>query len=200
MEATMSESVTLQMIEARVGRNNELLRLRPSNGARLLREVAGARADLLSAAEFLVRDATSLPEAAHIGWESAVRLIGTGAVEEYDSLGRRVQTIFDGCAGQMADAILYASELEHELASPVRGLVELKNAAVRFVEWSQQAMQSWPWPPTEAEWRRACAEMARGEGTELDAAFAEIAGVSKEEWLRRAEERKRQLAGGARGA
>jgi hypothetical protein len=61
-------------------------------------------------------------------------------------------------------------------------------------------MQSWPWPPTEAEWRRACAEMARGEGTELDAAFAEIAGVSKEEWLRRAEERKRQLAGGARGA
>lgn len=52
-------------------------------------------------------------------------------------------------------------------------------------------------PLTEEEVAEVLAEDARGELLELDDAFAAIAGVGKEEWLKRVEAHKaKKLAGG----
>ena len=54
------------------------------------------------------------------------------------------------------------------------------------------------WPVgSEAEERAALAEMRQGAGVELEDAFAEIANVSKEEWLRRVEQHKQAKIGQA---
>ncbi len=59
-----------------------------------------------------------------------------------------------------------------------------------------EALDNWPWTPTKEEWEEAIAEFERGESVDIDDAFAAANGLSREEWLRLVEDRRRALAGG----
>ena len=68
-----------------------------------------------------------------------------------------------------------------ELAEAIRHVETLKGQALDF------------WPYSAAAVADGLAEHRRGETVNLTEAFAAIAGVSKEEWLRRVEARKRAI-------
>lgn len=59
-----------------------------------------------------------------------------------------------------------------------------------------EALDNWPWAPTKEEWDAAVAEFERGDSVDVDDAFAAANDMSREEWTRLVEERRRALAGG----
>jgi hypothetical protein len=67
---------------------------------------------------------------------------------------------------------------------PVEGTDRLLEAARRFKELQARLAEEWPACSPEEE-QEALAQVRRGEGLELDDAFAQIAGVDKATWLQR---------------
>jgi len=81
---------------------------------------------------------------------------------------------------------------------PVEGLEKLEETAVRVKELQAQHAQRWvSFPPITPE---DLAEARKGESLEITDAFAEIAGLTREEWLRFVEEYKAKFPHRWRGA
>ncbi|HWG43483.1 MAG TPA: hypothetical protein VN688_11910 [Gemmataceae bacterium] len=79
---------------------------------------------------------------------------------------------------------------------PIKGADRLRQTAEQFKHLQARLADEWPVCSPEEE-REARTSSERGEGMELDDAFAEIAGVDKASWLERVAEYKRKhLQGG----
>ena len=185
----MTEPLTLRMAEVSVGHVDEFLRLWPGPDAH------DPEDELLQGAEVFVREALALPPLVHKAWASVTRRVGSGQIDDYGEAGKRILSVLVATAASLGRALAYAESVAGRTRRPVAGLAELRDSSRQFEEWRQRAMRSWLWPPTAEEWARIKEDMARGEGLELEDAFAEIAGVSREEWLRRVDERKRGHGG-----
>ncbi len=77
----------------------------------------------------------------------------------------------------------------HRLAEggkSVSGGEDLDETITNLEQFREESVERWPWPPTVDE----MAESEKEEGTSLEDTFAEAAGVTVEEWLRRVEEHK----------
>jgi hypothetical protein len=73
----------------------------------------------------------------------------------------------------------------------IAGLTELENALEQCRALKERIFEFWS-PFTSQDVAEGLAEHARGECLELDEAFAQIAGVSKEAWLKRVEEQQQR--------
>lgn len=154
---------------------------------KLLREVEGA-----------VREFAGLPNRVQNYQEQCYLLLETAAEKrqaiDHQLLGESLIEMFDSAIVLMKTLLKWMQRLE-QAGHPARGAAEL---VVRIGEIEKQrgeALERWPWPPTPEEAAEAIAEYERGDSLPLDEAFAEIAGVSKEEWLARAERRRQELRG-----
>jgi hypothetical protein len=106
---------------------------------------------------------------------------------------REARAMLEGVVNDWTEAILMLDQHFRRLSAEYhwpRGFHRLKTAALAEQRRVMMLLrESWP-VGSEEEEQRALADLKEGKGVELDDAFAEIAGVSKEEWLRRVAEHK----------
>ena len=149
----------------------------PQELARSAREAAG-----------VVAAALEIPGVVRSLWESTVDLVPLGGITDYATTGERLFKSFD-----QALAILHEmDDLTRTFAGagrPIPRADELAEAIRQVETLKGQALEFWPY--SAAAVADGLAEHGRGETVELSEAFAGIAGLSKEEWLRRVEAHKR---------
>ena len=120
-------------------------------------------------------------------------------MDDYASEGEALRRAFSAVAGALEKLEELARSLETLMGRPAAGRAELAAAAAAVERLRDDTLRHWPWPPTEGDIQRVREAVGRGETLELDAAFAEIAGVSTEEWRRRVEEHKRAVQASTEG-
>ncbi len=133
-----------------------------------------AKADV----EALVRLLQDIAAHTREAWQSQwFKLARERRVDDFQYRGEQFQNILD--------MMILAVERMLAVGLPVQAVLsDLEQLRERHKE-------DWPWFRKEDE-EKALAESARGETMSVDDAFAEIAGVSREEWSQRLEERRRR--------
>ncbi len=111
-----------------------------------------------------------------------------------DSSGRRLRSIISSKLKLLRYLRAAADEVRSH-GQVVPSLPQLLEVLREVEAIRSQALDNWPWAPTKKEWDEAVAEFDRGEGVDIDDAFADAAGLSREEWLRLVEERRRTKDG-----
>jgi hypothetical protein len=119
-----------------------------------------------------------LPAHARQAWESLWTQVRDQMLEDLQEAGESFLLVLD-------QAIVVVGAFAEHTEEPLRGI------QADLEQLRQEHKDAWPWC-SEDEMDEARAESARGETLELDEAFAEIAGVSREEWLHRVEQHKRR--------
>ena len=117
-----------------------------------------------------------LPVHARQAWESLWDLVRDGMLDDLQETGESFLVVLDQAIGVVR---AFGDHTEEPLRGIQANLERLR----------QEHKDSWPWC-SEQDLDDARAEIVRGETLEMDDAFAEIAGVSREEWLQRVEEHK----------
>jgi hypothetical protein len=115
-------------------------------------------------------------------WKATWRHIEDGKIE-INAAWHALQAAFAKTLGLMDDV----GELAREAAAtghPINAAAELDQARARVAALRDDLFRHWE-PFTEEDAREALEASARGEGIGLDEAFAQIAGVDKETWLRK---------------
>jgi len=125
----------------------------------------------------LVQLCRELPAHARQAWESLWDLVRERRVDEFQEAGEAFLKSLDG-------AIKALSSLA-KLGESVQGV------QADLEQLREEHKERWPWFRKE-DVLEALAESARGETLPVDDAFAQIAGVSREEWASRLEERQRR--------
>lgn len=148
-------------------------------------------ADVVRNFEDLIGEVATFPDLMRRLCRSLGLRIQARLVDDYAGEGEALRRAFDAVTG----AIEKLEELARSLAGltdrAAAGRAELAAAAAAVGRLRDDTLRHWPWPPTEAVIQRIREEVRRGEALELDEAFADIAGVSPEEWNRRVAEHKR---------
>ena len=80
----------------------------------------------------------------------------------------------------------------------VEGAAELQTTIAELEGMRARHWNNWPWTPTKEEWNEGVADFQRGDSLPADEAFAEIARMDRDAWLRRVEEYKRRRGRGGR--
>src|SRR5207244_1333075 len=145
--------------------------------ARSAREAAG-----------VVAAALEIPGVVRSLWESTLDLVPLGGITDYPKTGEQLFKSFD----QALTILHEMDDLTRTFAGTDRPIPQADQLpeAIRQVETlKNQALGFWPY--SAASVADGLAEHARGETENLAEAFANIAGVSKDEWLRRVEAHKR---------
>ena len=118
-----------------------------------------------------------LPVHARQAWESLWHRVRDNMLDDLQEAGESFLLVLD-------QAIATVGAFEDHTEEPLRGI------QANLEQLRQEHKDSWPWC-SEQDLDEVRAEIVRGETLEMDDAFAEIAGVRREEWLRRTEEHKR---------
>jgi hypothetical protein len=155
-------------------------------------------ADLAALVEDDIPRAQQVPEHLRAAWKSMGMLSFLGAKHnlplDRDSVGRRFQSVIDSVLEWLRFLRSRAQEASSH-GQKVQGLPRLDEVIREIEAFRSEVFDSWPWTPTKEEWDEAVAEFERGGGVDIDDAFAEAAGVSREEWLRLVEQRRRTRDG-----
>ncbi len=108
-------------------------------------------------------------------------------------LGGSMQEMFDSSM-EVLNALRRWVQSVEEAGGRVNNAESLEETIDGVTSLRSEVLDGWPWPPSPEEITEAMAEFEHGDSLPLDEAFAEIAGVSKEEWLAKVEayQRKRQ--------
>ncbi len=158
----------------------------------------GKWADLAALVEKDMHRVMQAPEQLRADWQSIGKLSWLGAVHnlplDRDSVGRKFQAIIDSMLDWLGQLRGTAQEVSSH-GQPVPGLPRLLDVIREVEALRSEVFDNWPWTPTKEEWDEAVAEFERGEGVDIDDAFAEAAGVSREEWLRLVEQRRQTRDG-----
>jgi hypothetical protein len=155
----------------------------------------GALASVLRNIEDLIGEAATFPDLMRRLCRSTGMRIQAHLVDDYASEEEALRRAFSAVAGAIEKLEELVRSLEGVTGRPPAGRAELAAARGEVERLRDQTLRHWPWPPTAGDVQRVREEVGRGEALELDAAFADIAGVSPEEWKRRVEEQKRLRAG-----
>jgi hypothetical protein len=150
----------------------------------------------------LVRELCDLPGMMQRSWRSTCRRIARREVTQLRELRQTVLASWSQAIEAMQAGLDLCERFARRSGAAVAGAEELRTALGEAARLRDEAFRHWPEPPTAEDVCRARDEMARGEAVDLDEAFAEMAGVSVEEWRRRAEEhgRKRRAGDNSGGA
>jgi hypothetical protein len=118
-----------------------------------------------------------------------------GEPQKWAETGEHLAGLFAATVGALQTYLALIRRCEEHLGRQLQEADEVA-AAIRKLERAGEAhTNNWPWFRKEDE-DEALAEYARGETVPLEEAFAQIAGVSKEEWRRRVERRRAELEKG----
>ncbi len=88
-------------------------------------------------------------------------------------------------------------QIAKETGQRIGGIERLLAVAEKFKQLQIRLADEWPVCSAE-EAEEVLTQMERGEGMELDDAFAQIAGIDKADWLERVEEHKRKYRQGGK--
>ncbi|GEM_PF-6375673 len=122
-------------------------------------------------------------------WRSTLELIEAHVIDDYNELRRELRASFDPGLRIMSRVVELVAAFER-VGGVVHGADELRETHARLLQLESGIFQHWP-EFTEQDAAEARAALERGDGLELDEAFAQIAGVDKETWMKRVEERRR---------
>src|SRR5437899_1663672 len=137
----------------------------------------------------LLRFSQEIPNVLRHHWQSTLDLIALRLIEDYEETGQELRKAFE-------KALHILSRLEGLVQSfeQAGGVVEGAEALATRIE-DVRRMEAGilgRWPHfTDKDMADALSELEGGECLEPAEAFAQIAGVDKETWLQRVEERKR---------
>jgi hypothetical protein len=151
---------------------------------RALVENAGFAEDL---GEIIKTTSADWPAAARQMWNRTLDRLIAGQISDTQAAGVAIQGVLDGAIRVLGNLHSWASSLS------IGHVEDLGQAVGELRELRAYVVTHWPWLD-KADIAEAEADYARGDYLPLDEAFAEIAGVDKETWLARAEERRRELA------
>ncbi|HEX5270653.1 MAG TPA: hypothetical protein VFW33_09215, partial [Gemmataceae bacterium] len=158
----------------------------------------GKWADLAALVEKDIQRVLQAPDQLRADWQSLGKLSWLGAVHnlplDRDSVGRKFQAIIDSVLDWLRHLRGTAQEVSSH-GQPVPSLPRLLGVIREVETLRAEVFDNWPWAPSREEWEEAVGEFERGGGVDIDDAFAEAAGVSREEWLRLVEERRRAKDG-----
>jgi hypothetical protein len=138
----------------------------------------------------IVRLCLRIPETLNDLVDSSIDHLMAHLIDDREETAREVREEFN--RGQRI--LTRVIELIEKFAAhgdSIQGTDELRDASERAKRREAEFFDFWPRPLTAEEFVEAQEAIQRGEGIELDEAFAQIAGVDRETWLRRVEERKR---------
>jgi hypothetical protein len=88
----------------------------------------------------------------------------------------------------------FLDQIGKQTGRPIEGYNRLLDVAKKFEQRKAKVVDEWPVCSPEEE-KQVWDEIRRGEGIELDEAFAQIAGVDRETWLNRVAEHQRKKQG-----
>jgi hypothetical protein len=132
------------------------------------------------------------PVAARQMWNWTLDRLIAGQISDTQAAGAALQGVLDGAVRVLGDFHRWVESLNRNGLS-IGHVEDLGRAVGELRELRAYVVTHWPWLD-KADIEEAEADYARGDYLPLDEAFAEIAGVDKETWLARAEERRRELA------
>jgi hypothetical protein len=125
----------------------------------------------------------------HLRWAQLVRQFGETVRtldgvpgEEFDRLGRTLETVFDKLTGSMSRLKVRWVELARECGMEVSRAAELESARADLVALRQEILGTWPWsanelPPVDRGMvERSRAAVARGEGEPIEDVIRRVAG------------------------
>ena len=124
-------------------------------------------------------------------WRSSLELIEAHRIDDYNELGRALRASFDPGLRIMARVVELVTAFER-VGGTIASADELRDAHARLLRMENGIFEHWPLF-TEQDAAEAREAIERGDYLELDDAFAQIAGVDKETWMRRVEARRRAL-------
>jgi len=154
---------------------------------------------LVRGVEDALRLCRNFPAALRTAWDSLFVRARAGQIEDYHATGMTLQELFSHTLGILDTLRQWARLLEGE-GYQVESVAELDRDIEEVRRFQEEIFAAWP-DFREQDVHEGLAERARGECLELDEAFASLAGVDKDAWLRRLEERRRPFdAGGRVGA
>jgi hypothetical protein len=158
-------------------------------------QAAGRLDELTYEARVAVSEYATLAARVCEEWKERGRTLSTawsaGRYAEVESLANSLPEMFDSAIQVLETlhrwlTLLGAAGLSVPPASAVSPALE----SIRQMQ--HEALEHWTGPPTEEEVAEAIADYENGDSLPLDEAFAEIAGVSVEEWLQRVEDYKQK--------
>jgi hypothetical protein len=158
---------------------------------------AGRLDELSREAEEAVREFVDLPERVQEQqWKAFQTLLARYEAREPiepDWSARTMGEILDSALELLTTLQKWVRQLEGTGRSvPDTGRVDRDILTLERMR--EEALRHWSWPPTPEEIAEWDSEDER-DSLPLDEAFAEIAGVSKDEWLARVEKRRKELRG-----
>jgi hypothetical protein len=154
----------------------------------------GVTALVMIDTEGLVTLTLESPKSFGDAWKQSLRRLESGAVKDYTAEWQALASYGEEIVAAVREVLELAQHIQGTGVS-VRGMAELEDTAREVRAMQREAFKTFPFDAKFAE--ESLAELKRGEGVELGDAFAQIAGMSKDEWLRRVEEHKarRERAG-----
>jgi hypothetical protein len=136
----------------------------------------------------IIRQCLPIPRILGDLWHSTFERIKTHLEEDYDETERRLRECFDPGLRILARVTELIETYERRGGS-VEEAAELRSALGQTRRLEAQIFEHWP-RFSNKDVAEARAALARGECLDLEDAFAQIAGVDRETWRRRVEERR----------
>jgi hypothetical protein len=127
------------------------------------------------------------PEVVRAAWEFSRERLAAGLVDDFDAEWRSLSGLFDEAVRVMRGALEVAGIFAGK-GYRIEGVTELEDAVRQVRGMHLEAFKMWPPDPKKVA--QAEADFAAGKGQAVDEAFAQAAGVSTEDWLRRVEAHK----------
>jgi hypothetical protein len=129
----------------------------------------------------------------HAGWRAAIPAIQQNRPVDWYGRGVHLREQFDSSLDVLQTVRKWVRALE-EAGRTVANAPQLEEAIAAMERVRAALRENWPWAMTAEESAEVEAEIKGGAAgwLPLDETFAEVAGVSVEEWLRRVEEHKRR--------
>lgn len=149
------------------------------------------KADVARNLESVIQQTLPILKTLNNLWRIALELIESHRVDDYNELGHALRASFDPGLRIMARVFELVEAFER-LGGTIPSADALRDAHAALLRLECGIFQHWPWF-TEQDAAESRAAIERGDYLELDDAFAQIAGVDKETWMRRVEERRRAL-------
>jgi hypothetical protein len=124
---------------------------------------------------------------------AATDIAGHGEPTLIQKIGDELQAVFGAVESLLIDCQKIAVTHTQSNGHSKDDLLRLNSAHKEVIKLKAETLGNWPWPPTPHDELELCDEQRRGDHQSLAEAFAGIAGVDQQAWLKKVEARKQDL-------